>query len=138
MTPDLEKLLSDHGIRPTANRLMIASALAGAGRPLSMTELETILETIDKSGIFRALTVFREKRLVHTIENSEGIRYEICHSGCADHDEDIHAHFYCTRCGRTLCLEKIPVPDIDLPQGFKKSSVNLVVTGICPQCSHEK
>ena len=34
-----EQLLEDHGIKPTANRLLIARTLAGAFTPLSLSEL---------------------------------------------------------------------------------------------------
>ena len=44
-------LLESHGVKPTANRIVIARALAAAGRPMSMTELETVVETIDKSNV---------------------------------------------------------------------------------------
>ena len=35
---DLEELFALHGVKITANRLLIAKALQEAGRPLSMTE----------------------------------------------------------------------------------------------------
>ena len=66
----MEHLLEHHGIKPTANRLLIVKALEKAGRPLSLTELETTLETIDKSNISRALSLFREAHLVHVLEDS--------------------------------------------------------------------
>ena len=66
-------LLTEHGIKPTANRLMVARELAAAGRPLSLTELERQLQTIDKSGIFRALTLFREHHLLHVIESCSNL-----------------------------------------------------------------
>jgi len=77
----MESLLQQHGIKPTANRLLVARELSSAGRPLSLTELETRLETVDKSSIFRTLTVFRETHLVHVLEDSgDGVRYELCHA----------------------------------------------------------
>ena len=94
----LEELLEHHGIKPTANRLLIAGALQDANRPLSLMELETQLETIDKSNVFRALTAFREAHLVHVLEDAgDGVRYELCHSHDEEHDDDVHVHFYCTR-----------------------------------------
>ena len=64
---ELEELFAKHGVKPTANRLLIARALQQAGRPLSMTELEAQLETIDKSNVFRALTAFKDAHLVHVL-----------------------------------------------------------------------
>ena len=74
----LVELMEHHGVKPTANRIVIARALADAGRPMSMTELETLVETIDKSNVFRALQVFREAHLVHVLDDSgDGVRYEL-------------------------------------------------------------
>ena len=131
---DLEELFARHGVKPTANRLLIARALQEAGRPLSMTELETRLETIDKSNVFRTLTAFREAHLVHALEDAgDGVRYELCHSH-SNEDDDVHVHFYCTRCHRTYCLEDTPVPPVKVPEGYEAESVSYLVKGICPEC----
>ncbi len=131
----LEELLEHHGVKPTANRLLIARALQDANRPLSLMELETQLETIDKSNVFRALTAFREAHLVHVLEDAgDGVRYELCHSHDEEHDDDVHVHFYCTRCHKTYCLEDTPVPPVAVPEGFNPESVSYLVKGICPEC----
>ena len=45
---------------------------------MSLSELEYKILSIDKSGIFRALTLFREHHLVHVIEDGgDGVRYEL-------------------------------------------------------------
>lgn len=134
-----EQLLEDHGIKPTANRLLIAKTLAGAFTPLSLAELEHKLQSIDKSGIFRTLTLFREHHLVHVIEGgSEGVKYELCHSHSHDHDEDLHPHFFCMQCQKTYCIDNQTLPDIELPTGFEPYSANLIIKGICPDCSQKK
>lgn len=131
-------LLEEHNIKPTANRLIVLRTLDGAGRPMSLTELENKILTIDKSGIFRTLSLFREQHLVHVIEDGgDGVRYELCHSHDDDVDDDLHVHFYCEQCHQTYCLDHIPVPGIDLPAGFIMSSVNYMVKGICPHCAYK-
>ena len=109
----LLELMEHHGVKPTANRIVIARALAAAGRPMSMTELETVVETIDKSNIFS---------------------YELCHSHRDDEDDDVHVHFYCEKCHRTFCLEDTPVPPVSIPEGFEPRTVNYLLKGICPDC----
>ncbi len=132
---DLEELFALHGVKVTANRLLIAQALQAAGRPLSMTELEARLETIDKSNVFRALTAFKEAHLVHALEDAgDGVRYELCHSHDEDEDDDVHVHFYCIKCHRTYCLYDTPVPPVRVPQGYEAESVSYLVKGICPDC----
>jgi len=131
----MEKLLEEHGIKATANRLMIARALHDANRPLTMMELEAGLETIDKSNIFRALQVFKDAHLVHALEDTgEGIRYELCHSHSNDTDDDLHVHFFCERCHRTLCLEDVHIPEVTVPEGYSVQSASYLLRGICPEC----
>lgn len=130
-----EKVLNGHGIKATPNRLLVARTLLGSDAPLTLSELETILETMDRSSIFRCLSLFKEARLVHVIEDGcEGVRYEICHSDDAHHDSDLHLHFHCTRCHKTYCFTDIPVPKINTPEGFTSESVNFVIKGTCPSC----
>ena len=129
-------LLEEHDVKPTANRLIVLRTLDAAGRPMSLSELEYKILTIDKSGIFRTLSLFREQHLVHVIEDGgDGVRYELCHSHHDGIDDDLHVHFYCEQCQKTYCLDHIPVPDVDLPEGFAMSSVNYMVKGICPHCA---
>ena len=132
----LVELMQGHGVKPTANRIVIARSLAAAGRPMSMTELETELETIDKSNIFRTLQAFREAHLVHVLDDSgDGVRYELCHASHDGEDDDLHVHFYCEKCHRTFCLEDIPIPPVGVPAGYDVRSVNYLIKGICPDCS---
>ena len=44
---DLTELLERHGVKTTANRLIVAKALLTEGRPLSLMELEDKIGTID-------------------------------------------------------------------------------------------
>ncbi len=133
---ELKELLESHGVKTTPNRLIVAGALLAGKRPLSLMELEDIIGTIDKSGIFRSLTLFKEHHLVHTIEDGgDGTRYELCLSHNPELDEDTHIHFFCERCHRTFCIEDLLIPPVTLPEGYSATTVNYLVKGICPQCS---
>lgn len=132
----LTELLEHHDVKPTANRLLIVRALSDMERPASLTELTDRVRSIDKSNVFRALTIFREHHLVHVIEDgSDTVRYELCLSHDGGLDDDMHVHFYCERCQRTFCLEDTPVPQVPLPEGYRQSGVNYVVKGLCPACA---
>ena len=130
-------LLESHDIKPTANRIVVARTLAASIQPLSLAELERRIVTIDKSGIFRALTLFREHHLIHAIEgSSDGTKYELCHSHNHEHDEDQHPHFICEVCHETYCLDRLQMPEPMLPPGFEIHTTNLILKGICPHCQH--
>lgn len=131
---NVEHLMAEHGVKVTANRLLIARALEQAGRPLSMMELEERLESIDKSNVFRTLVAFKDAHLVHVLEG-DPVRYELCHSHREDQDDDLHVHFYCTRCHRTFCLEDTPIPPVQAPAGYQVQEESYLLRGICPECA---
>lgn len=132
------ELLLRHGVKPTANRIVVVKALADIDRPLSLSELEYKILSIDKSGVFRALTLFRERHLVHVIEDGgDGVRYELCRSDADGEDDDMHVHFFCERCHRTFCMEDVHIPQVPLPDGYVMSTANYVVKGLCPACADE-
>lgn len=138
---NLTEYLQNAGVKPTANRLMIARALDRADSPLSLAELETRLETIDRSNIFRALSLFRRHHMVHIIDDgSESVKYELCRSDNRhdDNDSDLHLHFHCEECHSTTCLEQIPIPSVSLPDGYIPLSANYVVKGLCPACAAKR
>ena len=132
-------LLEKHGIKPTSNRIVIAKSLAACENPVSMKELEDQIITIDKSNIFRTLTLFRDNHLVHTVEDGAGVtKYELCFSKSIETDEDEHMHFFCERCHKTFCLYDMPIPDLCIPLGYQMHSVNFMIKGLCPKCSKKK
>jgi Fur family ferric uptake transcriptional regulator len=131
---NVEHLMAEHGVKVTANRLLIARALEQAGRPLSMMELEERLESIDKSNVFRTLVAFKDAHLVHVLEG-DPVRYELCHSHHEGHDDDLHVHFYCVKCHKTYCLEEIPVPPVHVPEDYQVQEESYLLKGICPQCA---
>ena len=131
---DPVELMQEHGVKPTANRILILKALLAAGRPLSLTEIETALESVDKSIISRTLSAFREHHLLHAVADGESLRYEVCHCAEEEEDSDRHVHFHCDICGRTFCLEELPVPTMNYPEGFMVKSVECMAHGVCPEC----
>lgn len=132
---DIVKRLEEKNIRPTAVRLLVAQALAAATSPLSLADIENMLDTAPKSTIFRALNLFLEHRLVHCFEDGSGsLKYELCDGDDMCSVSDMHTHFYCERCQRTFCFKAIQVPVIELPDGFSMHSVNYMIKGVCNEC----
>lgn len=131
-----ETLLERHGIRPTPNRLLVVRALLDATAPIALVALETYLETVDRSTIFRVLNLFRSVGLVHVIDDGSGsTKYELCRGEHSCSPTHLHVHFHCQECGATTCLNDTPVPAVTLPEGYEPREVNFVVTGLCPRCS---
>lgn len=132
---DMISRLESKGIRPTANRILVMKALMGEQNPQSLSNLERKMVSMDKSSIFRTLTLFLEHDVVHAFEDGRGVLcYELCEEkGACDH-HDGHIHFYCESCQRSFCMEDIHIPSFELPVGFYPHSISFVIKGECPDC----
>lgn len=132
-----ETLLVEHGIKPSASRILVLKAIMEADHPLSMAEIECVLESVDKSQISRALNLFMESDLLHKIDDGTGTaHYELCHSHSEDgEDDDEHIHFYCEKCHRLFCLEELGVPTVAVPEGYHVHHSSFILHGTCPDCS---
>lgn len=98
--------LKARDIRPTALRVLILRTMAGFDRAFSLADLEEELDTVDKSTLFRTLTLFLAHHLVHGIDDGTGsLKYALCSSDCDCEIDDLHTHFYCTHCRRTFACE---------------------------------
>lgn len=132
---DMISRLESKGIRPTANRILVMKTLMGEQNPQSLSNLERKMVSMDKSSIFRTLTLFLENDVVHAFEDGRGVLcYELCEEkGACDH-HDGHIHFYCESCQRSFCMEDIHIPSFELPEGFYPHSISFVIKGECPDC----
>ena len=133
---DPETLLQNKGVRPTALRLLILETIARQSEPVALLDLEAKLGTVDRSTIFRTVTLFLAHHVLHGFEDGSGsLKYELCDNACSCSVEDMHTHFYCEKCHKTFCLKEISIPQVDLPEGFSAHSINYIIKGICRECS---
>lgn len=129
-------LLKKRKIQPTSIRILVLQAMMQANRSVSLLDLENILDTVDKSTIFRTITLFLSHHLAHSIDDGTGsFKYAVCSDSCACEVNDLHTHFHCEKCNKTFCFTNIPTPVVNLPQGFTLNSINYVLKGLCPDCA---
>lgn len=129
--------LNQRGIKPTAMRLLILKSMTQFERAFCLLDLETYLDTVDKSTLSRTITLFFKHHLIHCIDDGSGsLKYAVCSSECNCDINDLHVHFYCTNCHKTFCLRNIHVPTVSLPQHFTLQSINYVMKGLCDHCSN--
>lgn len=135
-TTSIEQTLESHGVRPTAVRVLIYRAAAARANTFSLMDLEDELVTVDKSTIFRTLTLFADHHLLHETEDGSGSKkYCVCRSGHMCTLSERHVHFYCERCRTTFCLDHTFIPAVTLPQGFVASDAEYVIKGLCRDCA---
>jgi Fur family ferric uptake transcriptional regulator len=137
MNYDIEVILTNKDVNPTAMRLLVLEFLLKQSSAVSLSDLERGLGPSDRVTIYRALKKFEEKGLVHSIDDGSGApKYAICENDCkAGHHHDLHVHFFCNCCKETSCLPKSHIPQVTLPDGFASEEVSLMVKGTCNKCA---
>lgn len=133
---ELEEILKKAGITPTPVRILVYRFLSETDIPISLSDLETALETVDKSTISRTLNLLRERHLLHCFNDGSGaMKYEPCKSNDHEHNDDSHVHFRCEKCGKTICFPSLNIPQVELPEGFEAHESNYVISGVCRNCN---
>lgn len=132
----IESFLTDKGITPTPVRILVYKSLSESEAPVSLSDLETKLGSVDKSTVSRTLSLFKDHGLLHGFNDGSGsMKYELCDSRKEGEDSDRHVHFRCEICGETICLTDLKVPTVQLPEGYRIHEINYVISGVCSNCS---
>ncbi|WP_339629735.1 transcriptional repressor [uncultured Maribacter sp.] len=135
---EIEKTLDNKSIRPTAMRILIYKFMVGKKTAVALADIENAFEKAERSTLYRTLKTFDEKGIVHQIDDGTNIsKFALCEPGCnCEIDQDLHLHFHCTHCDKTVCLTEHKIPHINLPSGYIAEDANLVIKGICDTCTH--
>lgn len=133
----IASILRKKNLSITDSRKKILTLFLQANDALTHGDIERkASEKFDRVTIYRTLQTFVEKGIVHaipTIDNS--IRYALCKDCTEGHHHDDHVHFICSSCNTTICLDDVVSPSIDLPAGYIIQNVQVVINGICNNCS---
>ena len=93
-------------------------------------------EKFDRVTVYRTLQTFVEKGIVHTIPTADNaILYALCKDCDEEHHHDDHVHFVCQDCNTTICLDDVVSPKIKLPDGYMPENVQVVINGVCKNCT---
>jgi Fur family ferric uptake transcriptional regulator len=123
--------------RNTRQRRIVRDVFAASTRPLSPEEV-LVAATRDGSGVSLS-TVYRSIRLLVddgwlavVVVPGNNALYEV--AGKAHHH-----HFVCSLCRRVYELDGCPrIEMLKLPRGFRATSHDITVTGVCCNCSDPK
>src|SRR3954447_16639551 len=123
------------GYRVTAQRLVVAEALSGAGRHLSAEEVRDAagerLPNVSLPTVYSALETLEDAGLVRRVAAGRG-------PALYDAGPASHHHIVCRRCGAVADLEA----DVGLEPplagaagaGFAPEGAEVVVRGLCADC----
>jgi len=139
MSQEPAKLLREHGIQVTAQRVAVLKAVSA--HPHSTADVVSVavkadIGTISKQAVYDALGMLSEKGLIRRIQPAgSSALYE-------DRVGDNHHHAICRTCGKTVdidcaagaapCLTALGNP------GFEIDEAEVIYWGTCPQCKEKK
>lgn len=138
MSEQILELLRKNQLSVTDSRKKILELFLQSDSALAHHDIEVkTKEKFDRVTVYRTLQTFMDKGIIHTIPtNDNSIKYALCKDNCEQgHHHDDHVHFICSTCGTTTCLEEIHVPEIKLPRGYKTDQTEVIVSGVCKECS---
>ena len=126
--------LTDHGVKPSAQRLAVMEYLMEHLTHPSADEiycaLHPAMPTLSKTTGYNTLRLLTEKGAAIQLTIDE-------RNVCFDADTTPHAHFLCTRCGKVF---DVPLRETDLerqaciPQGFRTEQTAVYYRGCCARC----
>ena len=128
--------LTDHGIKPSVQRLAIMQYLLTHATHPTVDDvyrgLCSKIPTLSRTTVYNTLRLFAENDAAQMITINE-------HRVCYDGDISAHAHFYCTKCNKVYDIfdEVSPLLKQDSIVGHKVTDVQLYYKGICNECLEE-
>lgn len=134
-TSVIEQALKRHRVSFTKPRKHIYEVLSHS-EPLTMQELIASLPSVDKTTIYRTVTLFETIGIVQRLQIGWKYKLEL-----SNEYQDHHHHITCSQCGQTVALPEDTVIEERLlslakQQGFTPQDHQLEVRGLCPECKN--
>ncbi|MFM1895888.1 MAG: Transcriptional regulator FurA [Pseudomonadota bacterium] len=133
-----ERLLRDHGVQVTAQRLAILKALAAQPHATADAVADAVrisLGAISRQAVYDSLGVLETKGLVRRIQPAgSAARYE-------NRVGDNHHHLVCRGCGLLIDIDcavgRKPCLTAQDSHGFIIDEAEVIYWGYCPRCQTE-
>ena len=125
-------ILHIHNLKRTSCREGIIEALISAGQALSENEIRQHLDgKYDRVTLYRSFQTLEDHKILHKIIiDNQIVKYALAYP-----DKEAHAHFFCMECHVVRCLESVPVPKTDLPEGYSETETEVLIKGKCSSCN---
>lgn len=139
---DAETRIRATGERLTRPRAVVLATLMAADHAMSHQDAAAAIGahySIDRVTVYRVLDWLVEVGIAHRIAGDDRVWRFMLNTAADRQNESVHrqhAHFTCSQCGQTFCINELPTTlKFKLPRGFKPAEVDLKFRGACAQCS---
>jgi len=135
MSTEPAKLLRDHGVHLTAQRIAVLRAVSGRPHGTADEVAEDVraeIGTISRQAVYDALGLLAEKGIIRRIQPAGSpARYE-------DRVGDNHHHLICRTCGKTVDVDcaagYTPCLTASDDAGYRIDEAEVIYWGACPEC----
>ena len=135
MNGEVDRLLREHGLQVTAQRLAILRAVSARPHATAdelIDDVRAVIGSISRQAVYDTLSVLVEKNLLRRIQPAgSAARYE-------DRVGDNHHHLICRGCGTTFDIDCVvgaaPCLTADDDHGFEIDEAEVIFWGRCPAC----
>ena len=133
----LNDILHRRQLSSTESRRKILTLFLNSDDALTHGDIEKeVGSKYDRVTIYRTLQTFEEKGIIHSIPTADNsIKYALCKECDEGHHHDDHVHFICSNCEKTICLDDVVSPKIQLPSGYAADNVQVIINGVCKDCN---
>ncbi len=135
MNDDLARILREHGVQVTAQRLAVLRAVSA--RPHCMADevahdVRAEIGAISRQAVYDALGILAEKGLIRRIQPAGSpVRFE-------GRVGDNHHHLICRTCGKTVDVDcavgYTPCLTAANASGYQIDEAEVIYWGTCPDC----
>ncbi len=135
MNQDVAKILRDHDVHVTAQRLAVLRAVAKKAHSTADSIAEEVraeIGAISRQAVYDTLSLLTEKGIIRRIQPAGSpALYE-------DRVGDNHHHMICRKCGRTADVDcavgRAPCLTARDSHGYQIDEAEVIYWGICPDC----
>lgn len=131
------RLTTDRLTQPRVAVLACLMSLDHAASHFDVAQSLASHQPIDRVTVYRVLEWLVKAGIAHRIAGDDRVwRFVINDPTAAIAPHHQHAHFTCTTCLQTFCLDDVPNKlNFKLPPGFKPAEVDLKFRGRCIHCA---
>lgn len=126
-------ILYNHNLKRTSCREGILDIVMSASQALSEHEIrERLAGNYDRTTFYRSFKTLEEHQIIHKIViDNQLVKYALDNKVTLKNE---HVHFFCNTCHVVRCMDNIPVPKFQLPDGYAPMETEVLIKGTCANC----
>ncbi|MAQ32367.1 MAG: hypothetical protein CMD26_06555 [Flavobacteriales bacterium] len=130
----IKNIIKESGLTVTKIRVKVLSVFMQSMKPMTLQSINKLINDLDRVTLFRVLSIFEERKIIHSFVIDHNKCYALCSYECNDdHNCHKHIHFKCDDCHEVSCLSVVSFPQI-VAKNHIINNLNINASGKCANC----